>query len=337
MQSDLELTESAVDAPADPALIMRIACGFMAAKHLFAANELGIFRALADSPASLDALAARTGLTRRAARISVDAMVALGLVERDGGSYKNGPAAAKFLSGRAGLTPFLRFWDRISYPIWTRLADALARGPSEQIFDVDAETQEIISAGIEAILAGPAAALAQTCDFSRHRRLLDVGGGTGSWSVAVVQRHPHMSATVYELPQVAEIARKRVAEAKLAARIGVVAGDAMTGSLPGGHDVFLLANIAHYGSPEENRALLARTRDTASAGSRLLAADFWTDAAHTEPVEAALMAGEFAVHLKNGDVYSVDEVREWLGATGWRFLEHRPLAGPVSLVVAEAW
>jgi methyltransferase family protein len=82
-----------------PATIMQLASGFMAAKHLFAANELGLFEALADSPATLEALAARTGLTRRAARISADAMVALGLLEVQDGTYRNGKAAARFLSG----------------------------------------------------------------------------------------------------------------------------------------------------------------------------------------------------------------------------------------------
>jgi hypothetical protein len=68
----------------------------------------------------------------------------------------------------------------------------------------------------------------------------------------------------------------------------------------------------------------------------LLLADFWTNVTHTEPLMAALMAGEFAAHLKDGDVYSVDEITHWLPETRWRFVTHAPLSGPVSLVVAEA-
>lgn len=225
---------------------------------------------------------------------------------------------------------------RISYPAWTGLTDALARGPSQQVFDLDDKLQEVVSTGIEAILAGPAAALAATYDFGRHHRLLDIGGGTGSWSISVVQRHPHMSATVFELPVVAELARKRLTGAGLSSRITVIAGDAMSGALPAEYDIFLVANVVHYWSPDENRSLLQNVRSAAQPGSRLLLADFWTNATHTEPAMAALMAGEFAVHLRNGDVYSVDEILDWLSVTGWRFVEHEPLAGPVSLVVAEA-
>src|SRR5262245_59251082 len=133
-------TPAATDAPSGsvtPEPILRLAAGFMAAKHLFAANELGLFEALADSPATLAGLAARTGLTRRAARISADAMVALGLLEREGETYRNAAVAAAFLAGQspADLRPLLRFWDTLSYPAWCELAGALARGPATEIFE----------------------------------------------------------------------------------------------------------------------------------------------------------------------------------------------------------
>jgi ubiquinone/menaquinone biosynthesis C-methylase UbiE len=329
---------SRTEVPPSPEPIMRLASGFMTAKHLFAASELGIFEALADSPATIEALAARTGLTRRAARISADAMVAVGLLERTGDLYRNSGVAATFLAGAtpADLRPFLRFWDKISFPAWEGLADSLGSGPAQEIVELGDGLQQVASAGIEAITAGPAAALAHTVDFSAHTRLLDVGGGTGSWSVAVVEAHPHMQATVFELPAVAEVARRRIASAGLSPRVAVVAGDATAAPLPAGHDVCLVANLFHYFSPDENKHLLASVRGAVDAGARLLIADFWTDATHTEPLIAALMAGEFAVHVRHGDVYSAVEAHQWLEATGWRFGDHVPLAGPVSLVTAEA-
>jgi O-methyltransferase domain len=71
----------------------------------------------------------------------------------------------------------------------------------------------VASAGIEAILAGPATALPAAFDFGPRRRLLDIGGGTGSWSIAVVQRHQHLTGAVLELPTAADLARSRVAAA----------------------------------------------------------------------------------------------------------------------------
>ncbi|SEM46219.1 methyltransferase [Streptacidiphilus jiangxiensis] len=329
------MTTSAVP---DPEPIIRTACGFMAAKHLYAANELGLFECLADGPADLDTLAARTGLTPRAARISADAMVALGLLDHDAQGYRNTPATQFYLAGKtpADLRPFLRFWDRLSYRTWEGLAQALSKGPSSQITELDEEDQRIASAGIQAITTGAALALAQGDELSGRDRLLDIGGGTGFWSMAVVGAQPQLSATVAELPMVAAIARESVAAAGLADRVAVVSVDARTDPLPAGHDACLLANVIHYFSPEENRALLTRVRDVVEHGALLLVADFWTDPTHTQPLMAALMAGEFAVNLHHGDVYSVDEARAWLEATGWRFTGHRVLAGPLSVVTAEA-
>ena len=330
--------EKTVAPAVSPEPILQLASGFMAAKHLFAASELCLFEALADAPAPLDALAARTGLTARAARISADAMVAVGLLERDGDTYRNGAAAAHYLAGStpADLRPLLRFWDTISYPTWQTLAQALGSGPPREVFELDDAQQEIVSAGIEAILAGPANALADTVDFTAYHRLLDVGGGTGSWSITAARRHPHLEATVFELPVVADMARRRVAAAGLTERITAVAGDAMAGDLPDDHDIFLVANVIHYWSPDDNVTLLRRIRQASPETGRLLLADFWTDPTHTEPLQAALMAGEFAVHLRDGDVYSVEEIRSWLPDAGWRFVEHTPLAGPQSLIIADA-
>ena len=325
-------------APPSPELIMRLASGFMAAKHLFAANELGLFEALADAPADLEALAARVGLTSRSTRISADAMVALGLLERRGERYANGPAAAHYLAGRtpADLRPLLRFWDTISYPTWQRLAGALGSGPATEVFDLSDEQQEIVSAGIEAVLAGPANALPDVAGLGPEDRLLDVGGGTGSWSIAAARHRPGIRATVVDLPVTAAIARRRVDDAGLADHIGVVAADVFVDDLPEGHTAVLVANLVHYWGPDDNLTLLRRIRAVVPEGAPLLLADFWTDATHTAPLHAALMAGEFAVHVRDGDVYSVDEVRAWLPEAGWRFVDHRPLAGPQRLIVATA-
>jgi hypothetical protein len=92
----------------------------------------------------------------------------------------------------------------------------------------------------------------------------------------------------------------------------------------------------HVFSPAQNLDLLRRARRCVSEGARLLLVDFWTDPTHTQPPAAALLAGEFLLWGGEGDIYSAEEARGWLGATGWRMLEHTPLAGPASLIVAEA-
>jgi SAM-dependent methyltransferase len=330
----------AADPPgADPEVVFRLASGFMASKFLFAASELGLFEALAEGPTDLDGLAARTGLTRRCARIAADAMVALGLLSGDGGTYANTPTSAAFLAGAtpADMRPLLRFWNKISLPQWLDLDGTLGRGhPDHQIYDLEPELVPIMSAGIDAATAGAAAAFAASAAVAPRSRLLDVGGGTGSWSIALARHDATVRAAVLELPEVAAVARERVATAGLADRVEVVDGDVQAGGVPRGYDCYLVANVVHYWGPDRNRALLETIRQAAEPGDLLHMADFWTDATHTSPLPAALMAGEFALHLDEGDVYSVEECTAWLVETGWRLRAHRPLAGPISLVTAEA-
>jgi O-methyltransferase domain/Dimerisation domain len=320
-----------------PDLIFQVANGFMAAKHLFVANEIGLFEALVDAPATLDDLAQRTGTPRRTLRILSDAMVALGFVERQGDLYRNSVVAATFLSGRttADLRPALRYWNRLNYHRWTKLEEAVRTDQAVLgKFAFTAEEQPLYTEGVEAITAGTARALAMTYDCSRHCRILDLGGGTGSFLTALLHQYRGLEATLYDLPAVAALAHQRFAGSPLAARLRIVEGDFFTDPLPEDHDVILLANVFHNFLPERNRALLRRLGTSAPAAARLLLVDFWTDPTHTQPLTAALMAGAFLL-TSQGDVYSAEEVRDWRQATGWRTVEHKALAGPASLIVAE--
>jgi SAM-dependent methyltransferase len=317
----------------DPRPLFEVGSGFMAAKHLFVADELGVFRALAGGPLTVAALAERLDVSVRAARISADAMVALGFLERDDGTYRNGAVAAAHLAPDKSLTPMLRFWNRLSYGNWGRLADAL-RGDRPATPRLSAEEGEIFSAGVEAITAGTAHALAAAYPFQRHRRLLDVGGGTGSFLLAALRSHPHVRGTLVEIEPALSVARGKIAASPVGDRIDVLGADALADPLPAAHDAILVANLAHLLSPERNRQLLRRLRAVADDQARLLLVDFWTDATHTDPPFAALMAGEFALYSGEGDVYSADEIRSWLAESGWRPLSHEPLAGPQSLITA---
>jgi hypothetical protein len=322
-----------------PDPIMKIAMGFMAAKHLFVASEIGLFEALAAGYGTMVELSKMTEIPPRTLAIVANAMVSLGLVERHGDRYSNSDVAATFLAGRAGpdLRPMVRFWNRISYPTWKTLEEAVRRGAGQAQFGVfSKEEQQTFSAGVESFTAPVAAALSTSYDFSNHRRALDVGGGTGSFLVAALRRHTILRGTLFELPGACAVARQLLAHEPEGARIEVVEGDIFKDPLPDGHDVLILANTIHVLSAAHNVELLGKMRAAVSAGARLLLADLWTDPTHTQPAAAALMSGEFLVLSGEGQAYSEDEADEWLAKTGWRKLERKPLAGPGSLIVAEA-
>jgi SAM-dependent methyltransferase len=321
-----------------PESILKLGTGFMAAKHLFAAVELGLFEQLAE-PRTLDELARGLGISRRTARISVDAMAALSLVRRDKDRYVNGPEAQTFLAGKGpmDLRPWARFWNRISYQAWTGLDETLRTGVATHAGRrFSPEEEEIFSRGVAAVTGGAAHALAAKYDLARHAKVLDLGGGTGSFLVAMLAKHPSLVATLFELPATAEVARRVLAQTPAGTKVNVVGGDFLATPLPEGNDLVLLANVIHYFAPAKNVDLLRRVRQAVAPGARLLLVDFWTNAAHTEPVFAALMAGEFAVLQPEGDVYSVDEGRSWFAEAGFKPIDHLELAGPLSALCAEA-
>ncbi len=320
-----------------PEPIFRVASGFMAAKHLFIANEIGLFDQLAHGSASLDDLAQSTDVARARVRILADAMVSLGFLERHGDDYQNSPVAAAFLCGgaMADMRPFLRFWNQLSYPMWARLEDAVRTGQAQTTLNLSEDLQRIFSEGVQAIQAVPSQALPGTYDFHDHQRMLDIGGGTGSWLIAVLHQYGDLKGTLFELPSAAAVARQNLSNVPAGQRVEIVDGDFFKDALPEGHDVVLIANVMHLFSPESNQMLLRSARQSVPDGAHLLLADFWTDQTHTDPPFAALMAAEFLMFTGEGDVYSEEEVRGWLGETGWRTLEHKPLAGPQSLIVAE--
>ena len=145
-----------------------------------------------------------------------------------------------------------------------------------------------------------AAALPVAYDFTPHRRLLDVAGGTGSFLVALLRHCPGLRGTLFELPQVCAVARERLAKEPERARIDIVEGDLFNGYLPDDHDVVLVANAIHMFSVTHNLELMRKSRAAVQAGARLLIVDLWTDPTHSNPAAAALMSGAFLLTSGEG-------------------------------------
>ena len=323
-----------------PEPIMKIAMGFMAAKYLFAATEIGVFDVLARGPASLGELATSTGIPSRTLGIVAAAMVSLGLLEQDGSRYRNSETAEAFLAdipGRLDLRPILRYFDEIVYPRWEKFAEAIRTDQGQPQFSkFTTHQQQMFSAAVEVFSAPGAVALAGSYDFGRHHRLLDIAGGTGSFLIAVLQHHDALKGTLFELPGACAVARQRLANEPERSRIDVVEGDVFKDPLPGDHDVVLIANVVHVFSAAHNIDLMRKIRAHVMPGARLLLVDLWTDPSHSQPSAAALMSGQFLLTSGEGQVYSEQEADEWLAQTRWKKLERKTLPGPASCIIAEA-
>jgi len=319
-----------------PDRVMEVAAGFMAAKHLFTACELGLFEAIADGPVSIEEAAGQLGLDADRLRVVADANVALGFVERNHQGYSNAPVAQAFLSGQSqvDLSPLLRFWNRFSYPMWTQMEHSVRTGQANapDFAVLDAETQRVFSHGVEAITHPTALGLAACYDFGHHQNVTDLGGGTGSFLAAIRERHPHLNLTLFELPGAAVVARAKLAEQP----IDVIAGDMFRDPIPSDQDAVIIANVAHIFGPQRNLDLLRIVRKALQPGARVLLVDFWLDSTRTSPPIGALIGGEFMTISGEGRSYAAEEAICWLNQSDFRFVEQVSLGGPQSLIVGEA-
>ena len=324
--------------PITPDPILKCLHSLFAVKHLLVANRLGIFAALAAGPAPLAALAERLDIPPRTLRLVTDALVTTGFLLATPGGYENSPTTATFLAGAPGpdLRPVLAMWDQVFYPQWLGLEESIRHDRRTLGYqDFSPEQQGIFSDGVAALTVGSARAVGASYDFGRHRRMLDLGGGTGEFVLSARRKNPALEVALFELPKTVAAVREGLAKAPGGAEVRIVEGDFFVDAIPEGYDVFLISNIMHLSLPEKNIALLKRVRAASSAGARVLLVDFWTNAARTEPAYAALVAAEFQIVSGEGDVYPVDTVFEWLKEAGFTPVEHQALAGAASLIVGE--
>lgn len=334
MFTPAEQTDSAAAGPPSPARIIELAAGFMVSKTLFAAIEVGLFAAAAPDGRTPAELAERCSIPERSARAMADLLADAGLLVRDGGRFRNAPDADAFLAGRGpfDLRPLARYWDLVSYPTWRHATEAYRtrRGVRPQLDKTQTEAYE---SAVVLVTAETAADLARGYDFGSHRRLLDVGGGYGTFVRPILAAYPDLSATLVDLPEVASTVAAEAADGPFAGRLTAVGQDIFAEPLPGGHDAVLVANVVHLFPPEQIAELFRRARAAIAPGGRLLLVDWWRTDVAPHP-SARFGAGEFLM-ISGGDLYQVDEVATWLGATGWRFAGLHELPPPSGLIVAE--
>ncbi|MER5886137.1 methyltransferase [Streptomyces sp. NPDC001941] len=328
---------------------MELTTGFWRFKALAAAVDLGLFSALARlGSAEAPELAAALGLDARPTRMLLASCASMDLLVREDGRYRNSPLAQEFLvDGKEHyFGGFVQYSDRHGYPAWGRLQEALVRN-RPTTWDPDAlesafvtTDPEILERFWEAMFtlsSFTAAALAEAFDFTAHRRLLDVGGGMGAFPVGLCRRHPHLRATVLDLPHIAAKARARITELGMGEVIAATDGDFLRDAeLPSGHDVILLSMILHDWDERTGRALLAKCWEALPEGGAVIICELVLDDDETGPAPAALMGLNMLLETRSGNNYTYAEYGHWLTEAGFTGVTALPMdaAGANAAIVA---
>ncbi len=313
-----------------PAPLMQLSIAFWAFKALAAAHELDLFTRLSGSAGLTSTeLAKCLAIDERPAEMLLTACAALGLLDVAQGRYRNSALAEAFLvrSKPYYFGGWVQMLDKRLYPAWGRLSEAICTnrpttwdpGKQKSLFEgEDPAMLTLFWEAMHAISTLSARSLGNAADLSPFQHLLDVGGGSGAYAIELCRRYPHLKATVYDLPFVAEIAAGKVQEAGLDDRIETVGGDFFTDpSFPTDHDVILLSMILHDWSEEKNRAILHKCFEALPRGGAVIISELLVYDDKTGPAPAALMSLNMLIETE-GRNYTPAEYGRWLGEVGFQ-------------------
>lgn len=303
-----------------PEQILKLSRDFMECRILLTAAELDLFTVLGRERQTAARLSGRTGLALRPLVMLLDALAALGLLEKNGEEYSCGGDVARYLSADSPVSVLpmvlhaVSLWDR-----WSCLTEIVKGAPCtpERPFSRPDELRAFIGA-MHVVAAPLAAGIVRAVGPGRAGKLLDVGGASGTYTIAFLEQTPGMRATLFDRPPVVEMARERLESAGLLDRVDLVAGDFYTDELPPGHDLAFLSAIIHQNSPEQNVDLYRKIFRALEEGGRIVVRDHVMSADRTKPENGAVFAINMLVGTTGGGTYTFEEISQELRTAGFR-------------------
>ena len=328
-----------------PEPIMQLGSAFWASKTLLSAIELDVFSVLATGPRERAALVKDLGLHERSARDFLDALVALGMLDRDGDEYRNTPATDVFLDRAkpSYIGGMLEMLNARLYGFWGSLTEALRTGEmqneakhgGEDFFGVLYQQPDRLRqflAAMTGLSMGAAAMIAEKFPWDRHQRIIDVGGAQGCVPVQVSLRYPHLSGGAFDLPPVGPVFDEYVASFGLEDRLRFYPGDFFNDPFPEA-DVYVMGHILHDWNLEEKLTLLQKAYDALPGDGALIVYEAIIDDERRQNAFGLLMSLNMLIETPGGFDYTGADCRSWMREVGFRETYVEALVGPDSMVV----
>lgn len=328
-----------------PEYILSIGTGFSAAKTLLSAVELDVFTALARQPGSAADLEQRLGLHPRASRDFLDALVALGFLERQDGIYSNTPPAARYLDreSESCIAALLEMVNQRLYHYWAGLTDALRTGAPQNELKNGGETlfsalaadplrhRQFLSA-MTALSRGANQAIARKFPWGNYASFVDLGTAQGDLAAQVAIVHPHLHGIGFDLPTVATIFGDHTARLGVADRVGFMAGDFFRDALPAAQ-VIVMGHILHDWDLQEKRFLIDKAYAVLPPGGALIVYEAMIDDARESNVQGLLMSLTMLIETRGGFDYTAADCIGWMMDAGFQACYRERLTGADAMVV----
>jgi len=293
------------------------------AKVILVANKMGVFNKLSRHPMSASELAKELGGQEQSLSMLLEALVAVGYLKRKDGSYQNAKIAQKWLiEGSASyIGNFLRHLDDLSR-LWVDLEEAVRTDkPAINWFDYCSQNPEVqhnFTLGMKDGAVFCAREIVSKVKVpSQPRRLLDLGGAHGYYSVEFCRQYPQLSALVIDMERAVGIGREVVSQENMSHRVSFRVGDCITDDIGTGYDIALLFALLHAQPPEANLAILKRVHAALNPRGVIAITEVLSYKGKRESEFGLLFALNMLVATPRGRAYSYDEVKGWLEDIGF--------------------
>jgi (2Fe-2S) ferredoxin/predicted O-methyltransferase YrrM len=316
--------------------LMQTIRAFQESRVLLTAIELDLFTGVGQG-ANAREVATKLGTDPRATEMLMNALVAMGMLTKQNTVFHNTPVAARYFvegsadNARTGLMHTVHLWAR-----WSTLTECVRAGTAvlrEEMAERGPDWTQAFIAAMHRNAAERSPLVVQAVGTEGVNRMLDVGGGSGAYSIAFARANEKLRVDLLDLPTVIPIAQSHIEKAGLSHRVKTRAGDLRSDNLGDAYDLVFVSAICHMLSPDENRDLLKRCHRALAPHGRVVIQDFILEPDKTAPKSAALFALNMLVGTRAGSSYSIEEYAAWLREVGFSEIRHIRLPGLTGLMV----
>ena len=326
-----------------PDRLIELTWGYAAPLIIEAALTLGVFEELSNGPRTAEEISAATGASARGMKAILNALVGLDLLARDeAGQYFLTPESSHFLVGTTPdfLGAMIRDLGLRLIPKWLHLGDIVRSG--KPVRPVNREKigaafyQEFVESIVPLSHSG-AHAWAETLHFDMGGpavKVLDIGAGSGVWSIALAQKSPNVLVTAIDWEEVLPATRRMASRCGVEDRFRFVAGDLSLTDFGAGYDIAIAGHILHNEGVHRSRTLLRKMFEALAPAGTAAVADLLVNDARTGPLPNLLFAVNMLVNTDEGDTFSATDIMQWMGEAGFEQAHAVDIPGPSSLLVA---
>lgn len=319
-----------------PDAIREMFNGYRISRILLSAFELEFFTVLGREGMTSAALSKRCGTHERSTEMMLNALTSLKLLTKIKGKYYNTPESQKYLDRDSedylsGIHHSISLWKS-----WSTLTEAVRKGSKVAWMEDEKQGQDWLVPFIEAMhdrARRTAEAIVSRLPLDGICRVLDLGGGPGTYAMAIVKKNPGITACVFDLPEVTPLTQQYIDREGLTGRVSTHSGDFMNDDIGSGYDLIFVSAIIHSYSPEENISLIRRCEQATNPGGVIVIQDYIMDEDRISPAEGALFAINMLVNTDSGSTYTESEVAGWMSAAGWSDIQRVESANKTSQMV----